>query len=387
MFYMKMKINQRLLNPIKELAESGKLSGILLLIATSISLCLSNIPHTKVYSSFWEHQIGFPFFVTSINHWINDGLMVIFFLLVTLEIKREILKGELSSIHRSLLPIFAALGGMVFPALIYFSFNTQTGDLKGWAIPTATDIAFSLGILSLLGRKVPFGLKVFLTALAIIDDLGAIFIIVIFYSTELHFDMLLSAALILSVLIALNRFKVSKLSFFILLGLPLWYCIFKSGVHATIAGVLLAFTIPLSKIETLEHYLYRPVNYLILPLFALANTAIAISFASLHVIVFSSLGLGIVLGLLLGKPLGIFLLSFIAVKVKMTQLPKSVTWGHLIGIGFAAGIGFTMSLFIANLSFDNVTTLNVSKLSVLLGSILSAIIGLIVLKKTTTPPQ
>lgn len=382
-----MKINQRLLNPIKELAESGKLSGILLLIATSISLCLSNIPHTKAYSSFWEHQIGFSFLVKSINHWINDGLMVIFFLLVALEIKREILKGELSSIRRSLLPISSALGGMAFPALIYFSFNAQTGDLKGWAIPTATDIAFSLGILSLLGRKVPFELKVFLTALAIIDDLGAIFIIAIFYSAELHFDMLLSAALILTVLIALNRFKVSKLSFFILLGIPLWYCIFKSGVHATIAGVLLAFTIPLSKIETLEHHLYRPVNYLVLPLFALANTAIAIPLESLHVIVFSSISLGIVSGLLLGKPLGIFLLSYIAVKAKMTQLPKSVTWGHVIGVGFAAGIGFTMSIFIANLSFDNVTTLNVSKLAVLLGSILSAIIGLIILKKTTTPPQ
>jgi NhaA family Na+:H+ antiporter len=382
-----MKINQSLLNPIKELAESGKLSGILLMIATSISLCLSNIPHTKSYTTFWEHQIGFSFLVASINHWINDILMVIFFLLVALEIKREILKGELSSMRRSLLPIFAALGGIAFPALIYFSFNAQAGDLKGWAIPTATDIAFSLGILSLLGRKVPFGLKVFLTALAIIDDLGAILIIAIFYSTELHFNMLLSSALILSVLIALNRLKVFKLSFFILLGILLWYCILKSGVHATITGVLLGFTVPLSKIEILEHYLYRPVNYLILPLFALANTAIAIPLGSLHVMVFSSISLGIILGLLLGKPLGIFLLSLITVKAKMTQLSQGVTWRHLIGVGFTAGIGFTMSIFLANLSFDNVTTLNVSKLSVLLGSILSAIIGLIILKKTTTPPR
>ena len=375
-----MKINPRILNPIKELAESGKLSGILLLTATAVSLCLSNSSYSEAYISLWEQQIGFSFLVTSINHWINDGLMVFFFLLVGLEIKREILKGELSSIRHSLLPIIAAIGGMVFPALIYFSFNAQTGDLKGWAIPIATDIAFSLGILSLLGNRVPFGLKVFLTALAIIDDLGAIFIIATFFSTELHFDKLLFAFLILSVLVGFNRMRVSKLPLFILLGIPLWYCILQSGVHATLAGVLLAFTIPLSKIEALEHHLHRPVNYLILPLFALANTAIAVPFEYLRLIAFSSVSLGIVSGLFFGKPIGIFLFSLITIKAKLTQLPKSVNWAHLIGVGFTAGIGFTMSIFIANLSFDNGATLNISKLSVLFGSLFSAIMGLIILR-------
>jgi len=300
-----MVVRKHFIHPIKELAENGKLTGLILIFATFFSLLLSNSDHGDSYLKFWSTEIGFHFMHKSILHWINDGLMAIFFLMVGLEIKRELLEGELSTMKQAILPVVAAFGGILFPALIFFLFNSRDPEnLHGWAIPTATDIAFSLGVLSLLGKRVPFTLKIFLTALAIIDDLGAILIIAVFYSHELHIMMIMSAAAVFIILMIMNRMKIKNLYLYLLPGLVLWYCILKSGIHPTVAGVLLALTIPLNKVEEFEHFLHKPVNYIILPVFALANTAISVSIEQAGNLI-APLSLGIIVGLFIGKPAGI----------------------------------------------------------------------------------
>lgn len=369
-----------LLNPIAEMSRKGQLTGILLMTATVFSLAMSNSSLRESYLHLWHISIGAAGYQASISHWINDGLMAIFFFMVGLEIRREVVNGELADIRQSLLPVAAAAGGMAMPALLFLLFNLQNGELLGWAVPTATDIAFSLGVLSLMGKRVPFALKVFLTALAIIDDLGAVLVIAVFYTGTIHFDQLLYGIMIFAVLLTIQRFKVRHLLFYLLPGILLWWFILHSGVHATVAGVLLAFCVPMQTVETLEHALQKPVNYLILPLFALANTAIAFPAAGIAVL-FNSLGLGIITGLFLGKPLGIMLAAWLAVKAGWAQLPKMVSWKKLLAAGCAAGIGFTMSIFIATLAFEDTDTLDGAKLAILVGSLLSGLAGVWLLSR------
>jgi NhaA family Na+:H+ antiporter len=328
-------------------------------------------------------EIGVSFLHKSFLHWINDGLMVIFFLLVGLEIKRELAEGELSSVKQAVLPAFAAIGGMVVPAVIYISINAGSPETQGgWAIPTATDIAFSLGVLSLLGKRVPISLKIFLTALAIIDDLGAILIIALFYTASLDLTMLLAAAGVFAVMVAFNRFGLKNLAFYLFPALFLWYFVLKSGIHPTIAGVLTAFVIPLESGKDFEHRLFRPVNYLILPLFALANTAIPLSVGNLSGL-FTPLALGVILGLFVGKPLGIVFFSYLPSWFRIAERPDGIGFKQIAGLGFTAGIGFTMSIFIASLSFPENEMLNLSKLAIIIGSVLAALTGLIIL--STSP--
>jgi NhaA family Na+:H+ antiporter len=382
-----MSLKKSFINPINELVENGKMVGLLLIGATIFSLSLSNSDFNGSYLRLWDVEVGFSFLHKSLVHWINDGLMAVFFLLVGLEIKREVLTGELASRKQAILPIVAALGGIVVPALIFFLVNANHADnASGWAIPTATDIAFSLGILALLGDRVPFSLKIFLTALAIIDDLGAILIIATVYSQGINVDMLLYAGAILLLLILMNRFNVNKIGLYLIPGVFLWYCILKSGIHPTIAGVLLAFTIPASMAEEFEHQLHNPVNYLILPLFALANTAIEVSFGRLGELL-SPLSIGIVAGLFIGKPLGITIASWIVVKLKVAELPAGVNWKQVVGLGMTAGIGFTMSIFISSLSFELEYQVTIAKLAILLGSLLSAVAGILLLHSFTKKPS
>ncbi|RTL56273.1 MAG: Na+/H+ antiporter NhaA [Sphingobacteriales bacterium] len=368
------------LSPFLEFIHDSRAIGIILLVCTFFSLLMANSGASAAYLQWWNTSISHNNYLPhSVLHWINDGLMAIFFFLVGMEIKREMISGELSSLKKSLLPVLAAFGGMVVPALIFIFFNGKTNYSHGWGIPMATDIAFSLGVASLLGKRVPLGLKVFLTALAIIDDLGAIITIAIFYSTALQWYYLLAAALLLIILLLLNKFKIKFGWWNYLLGLALWFCIFNSGIHATIAGVLFAFTIPLNKLPSLEHKFHDAVNFLILPLFALANTAIIFP-ADISAAVSSSLSLGIIAGLLLGKPLGITLICFLAVKLNIAQLPSKTNWQKLLGVGILAGIGFTMSIFISMLAFDNAAWQDISKIAVLAASLLAMLIGFLWLR-------
>ena len=374
-----MPVRKFIINPIAELAETGKLTGLMLIIATAFSLFLSNSDYGASYLQIWDHEIGFSFLHKSILHWINDGLMPIFFLLVGIEIKREITKGELSDLKQAVLPVGAAIGGIIVPAAFFLVLNYQNlENINGWAIPTATDIAFSLGILSLLGKRVPFALKVFLVALAIIDDLGAIIIIAISYSHDMNVTMMILALAVFVVLLIFSRYRVKSSLLYIAGGGVLWFFVMKSGIHPTIAGVLVAFIVPRELAEDMEHTLTRPVSYFILPLFALANTAIPLSF-NLGEGLFNMLSLGIIAGLLLGKPIGIVGMSLLLKGLKLGKLPSGIRWRHIIGVGFIAGIGFTMSIFIASLSFEEAGPTNISKLAILIGSMLAAIIGAIVL--------
>jgi len=382
-------IKNRIIHPIKSLAAQGKLAGMLLILATLLSLVFSNLEMTQPYPSFWHLHLNILHWNASIIHIINDGLMVIFFLFVGMEIKREFVEGELKGMRKAMLPVMAALGGMIMPGFIYAALNVRDPHLlNGWAIPTATDIAFSLGVLSLLGNRVPFGLKIFLTALAIIDDLGAIIIIALFYTDAEHFHItyLLSAIIIIAVLFILSRKGFFNIYLWILAGIVTWYYILQSGVHATIAGVLIALTIPVDKLKLFEHRLQAPVNYLILPLFALANTAITISADSISGL-FSSVGFGVMAGLFIGKPLGITLASWFAVKLKWCTLPQEITLKMLLGAGMTAGIGFTMSIFIASLSFEEEGLLDAAKIAIILTSAISAMAGLWFLNNTLKPQQ
>ena len=373
----------------KKFFHSSQSSGILLIFCVVVSLLIANSPFGNSFQNILNSTIGFEnlHLNYSVSVWINDGLMAIFFLLVGLEIKRELLEGELSSFKNASLPIFAAIGGMVIPATIFVLLNFNTEFSKGWAIPMATDIAFSLAIIAILGKRVPLSLKIFLAALAIVDDLGAILVIAIFYTNEIHWNYLGYSALIMALLIVLNFLNFKKHIFYLIPGFLLWFCMHHSGIHATIAGVLLAFTIPtniskteMSPLEKLESKLHLPVNFLIMPLFALANTNIMFKTGASEAL-FSTLSLGIIFGLFFGKVLGINLFSFLAIKLKISQLPDKSTWNQMIGVGFLAGIGFTMSIFISLLSFkDHIEIQDEAKLAILLASFLSGITGYFLLK-------
>ena len=373
----------------KKFLHNSQSSGVLLIICVAVSLMIANSSLGPAFQNLLDKEIGTHIFQLNypLSIWINDGLMAIFFLLVGLEIKREILEGELSNFKNASLPIVAALGGMVVPALIYFFFNSGTDYENGWAIPMATDIAFSLAIISMLGKNVPLSLKIFLAALAIVDDLGAIMVIAIFYTDQIHWDYLGLSALMVAVLAILNFLNFKKHIFYIIPGIFLWYFMHHSGIHATIAGVLLAFTIPtnistteISPLEKLEQKLHLPVNFLIMPIFALANTNITFKEGMVDGL-FSSLGYGIMLGLVLGKVIGINLFSFIFIKLKISSLPDKSSWPQMLATGLLAGIGFTMSIFIALLSFKGHTEIQEeAKFAILVASFISAITGFLLLK-------
>ena len=372
-------------------------SGLILLLAAIVALLISNTNFSDLYFKILNTHllIGTENFGLdlSILHWINDALMAIFFFVVTLEIKREFIQGELSKPKQALLPIIGAVGGMAIPALIYIVINLETGySLKGWAIPSATDIAFSIGVLSLLGSRVPLSLKVFLVALAIIDDLGAIIIIAFFYSSELQYNYLLLMLVSFAILLLLNKFNVRKFIPFFFIGLLLWYFTHGSGIHSTIAGVLLAATIPHKKKEKdfslllkLEHILSPYVAFGIMPLFALANAGVVLKDITFNSLL-APIPLGILCGLFFGKQIGVFMFSFISVKLKIAEMPSDSNWIKFYGVGVLTGIGFTMSLFVGNLAFaDHLNDMDGVKIGVLSGSFLSAIVGyfmlLIVSKK------
>ena len=369
--------------------HSSKTSGILLILCVFLSLIIANTSSAEDFQNFLDTKIGTEIFHLnySLSVWINDGLMAIFFLLVGLEIKRELVEGELSDIKKASLPIFAAIGGMLIPALIFIAFNHSTDYKNGWAIPMATDIAFSLAIISLLGKSVPNSLKIFLSALAIVDDLGAIIVIALFYTDSIDWLSLGVCGGITLLLIILNKLKVTKIIFYLVPGLFLWYFMHHSGIHATIAGVILAFTIPtnvsdteISPLEKLEEQLHIPVSFFIMPIFALANTNITFQAEVLDHFV-SPLSLGIIFGLFAGKVLGINLFSFLAIRFKLGELPAFSAWKEMIGVGFLAGIGFTMSIFVSLLAFPgNIENQDISKISVLFASVLSGIVGFIILK-------
>lgn len=375
--------------------ESEKTSGIILILCTMTSIAIANSYFGKDYSDFWHTRIGFDINDTfilmySLEHWINDGLMAIFFLMIGLEIERELYVGELSEPKNASLPIIAAIGGMVAPALLHFLLNRGTETVGGAGIPMATDIAFGLGVLALLGNRVPVSLKIFLTALAIIDDLGAIVVIALFYMGDFSLLYFAMASGIFALLLVLNRSGVMWLPVYLVLGIFMWYFMLKSGVHATISGILLAFAIPFGRGDDkspsyiLQHFLHKPVAFIIMPLFALANTGIALTGNWVEGLVTSN-SLGIFAGLFAGKPLGITLFCLLAVKLGIAQLPNDMSWRHIIGAGFIGGIGFTMSIFIALLAFGNAEIIQSSKISILLTSLLAGTCGFLLLNRNTEP--
>lgn len=375
-----------------EFFESEKVGGVLLLLCTLASLAVANSSLGPRYLGFWHADLA----GMSIQHWINDALMAVFFLFVGLELERELYSGELSDFRAALLPIVAALGGVAVPASIHLAFNGGTAAQPGAGIPMATDIAFALGALALLGSRIPASLKVFLTALAVMDDLAAIVVIAIFYTSGFSPAYLLGALAVLGVLVALNRvFRVMALAPYLVGGALMWFLMLKSGVHATIAGVLLAFAIPFSArtddeqspSHRLEHFLHRPVAFVILPIFALANTGIVIGSGWLEELM-SSNSLGIALGLVVGKPIGILAFSFAAVAAGACRLPADLAWGHICGAGLLGGIGFTMSIFIANLAFPGDAELvNASKMAILAASAGAGGLGLLWLRFACRTPR
>jgi NhaA family Na+:H+ antiporter len=431
-----------LLLPIKNFIEKQTSVGLLLIFSAILAMVFANSPWSQGYHNFWKQEIyiGINEMVIRKNllHWINDGLMSMFFFLVGLELKREIIQGELASLKKSMLPVAAALGGMIFPAAIYFNLNTGMDSISGWGIPMATDIAFALGILYLLGKRVPLSLKVFLTAIAIVDDLGAVIVIALFYTSDLSFFSLSIAAVFFLILIAANRIGIRNTFFYAIMGIGgLWLAILLSGVHATIAAVLAAFAIPISKrvntplflrkvrllsysikslqkepdlkeeereetitntiekfksltrdatppLQRLEHALYPFVSFVVLPLFAFANAGVTITKGSMGFLV-SPVTLGVILGLLFGKFFGVVLFSRLMVWLKIASLPVGVQWKHIYGVGFLAAIGFTMSLFITELAFVNPEFLEQAKIGILSASLLAGIIGYSYLKFITNP--
>lgn len=381
-------------NIFKDFTSSEKNAGLVLLFCTIISMVAANLSFGAAYINFWQLEAGIPALDIHFNitHWINDGLMTIFFLLVGLEIERELYAGELHPLKNALLPLAGAVGGMLAPALIFMAFNFNRDTANGFGIPMGTDIAFALGILSLAGNRVPPAIKILLTAIAIIDDLGSILIIAVFYGSALQYGFLLAAAGIFGFLLLLNRSKVNKVFPYILLGLPMWYCMMRSGIHPTIAGVLLAFACPFagggaaSPSIKLQQYLHLPVAFLILPLFTLANTAIPVNAGSLTGLT-GPHTLGIGFGLLIGKPLGIASAFFVLVKTKLVKMPAGISWYDVAALGCIAGIGFTMSVFITQLAFTADALVQSSKLMILLASFLAGVTGLLLFyfKKKQSP--
>jgi NhaA family Na+:H+ antiporter len=380
-------VKKVIIDPLITFIHDSKSIGIVLLIATALSILLANINSiSSNYISLFHWSIdgtnhhsfdwGIFHLPNSILVIINDLLMAAFFFIAGMEIKRELVTGELASIKQSILPVVAAIGGMLIPALIYSQFSRGTTFMNGWAIPMATDIAFTLGIASLLGNRVPVALKIFITALAIIDDLGAIVVIALFYGGQLKLLYLLLSAVIMIILLSLQKNKVKIGWYTWVLGLALWYAMFNSGIHATVAGVLFAFTIPVKKLAELELSFHTPVYFIIMPLFALANTAIVFPEEGLAALN-NSFSWGIMAGLFIGKPLGIGLACYWMIKQKWANLPSQTNWHQLIGAGILAGIGFTMSIFISMLAFDNNIVQDIAKIAVLVSSILSMIVGYI----------
>lgn len=380
----------RLTRLFLEFLKSEQASGVILILCAAASIAVTNSRFGGGYLEFWHSKIGFAFggfaLKQSVEHWINDGLMAVFFLLIGLEIERELYAGELSSLKKASLPLLAAVGGMAFPALFHFLFNRGTQFQNGIGIPMATDIAFALGVLALLGSKIPASLKVFLAALAIVDDLGAIAIIALFYTDDLSTLYLALALGVFAGLLVLNRLKVHTLWVYLIPGLFMWYFMLKSGVHATVTGVLLAFALPFgdgkkaSPSYRLQHWLHKPVAFFIVPLFALANTGILLGEGVLQGLL-SSNSLGIFTGLFLGKPIGIALMCLLAVWLGISRLPDDLTWKHVTGAGFLGGIGFTMSIFITLLAFSDPGLIQSSKIAVLLTSLLAGATGYVILAR------
>ncbi len=411
-------------NPIREFMHLESSSSVLLLLVTCLTLWWANSDYSNFYFDLLNLEIGFQLglfhLVKSLQHWVNDGLMVIFFFVVGLEIKREMTTGEITTFKKAAFPMFGALGGVIVPALIYYSFNQSSLTASGWAVPMATDIAFAVGILGLLGNRVPFALKIFLLTLAIVDDLVAVIVIALFYTNELDLVSLSYSAAILLMIATLNYSGVRSRLVYVIFGVLFWFAVLKSGVHATIAGVALGLLCPfrsliphqelkdsVSKLvhsstetnssETIEEMrlilreaqspldqlvrtLHLWVAFFIMPLFALFNAGVEFSLSKIPSLFSHPIGLGVVFGLLIGKPLGITLMAFISTRLKIAELPQDVNWGHIVGVGALGGIGFTMALFIGNLSFvDNTPQLTVAKLSILVGSLLSAIAGMLIL--------
>lgn len=362
---------------LKRLLSDNRTTGILLLLCTAVSLLLANLPLGSRYLALWQanwHGLQALHLPHSPIHFINDGLMAVFFLLAGMEIKREWLRGELSTPKKAVLPAAAAIGGMLVPAIIYILLNKSTPYQAGWGIPMATDIAFSLGIIALLGKRVPVALKVFLTALAIIDDLGAIVVIALFYGGAVQWWWLAGCAAVTALLYYLLQNKTRLNWLHMVLGVVLWYSMFNSGIHATVAGVVFALLLPIQQIESLEHQLHKPIYFCILPLFALANTAIRLPDHLLQSLN-SSLSWGIMAGLFIGKPLGVCGTSYLLVKKKYGELPNGTTWKQLAGAGMLAGIGFTMSIFISTLAFADAGMQDIAKIAVLLVSAVSMLAG------------
>ena len=368
-------------NLFKKFFESEKSGGLTLIFCTLLSLILANSFLGNSYLNFWHFQ----FLKHSLEFWINDGLMTVFFLLIGLELERELYNGELSNIKNALLPLSGALGGMLLPAGLFLLLNYNTVTQSGFGIPMATDIAFAVGILSLLGNKVPTSLKIFLTALAVIDDIGAILVIAIFYTKSIIWLNLFVSLFIMGILFVLNRLKINNLMPYLIGGFFMWFFMLNSGVHATITGILLAFVIPFGKGSeksisiVLQNFLHKPVAYFILPLFALANTAIIINSGWERALT-EKYCLGIALGLMIGKPLGIWFFSYLSVKLKICQLPDDLNWKTIFGVGFLGAIGFTMSIFITLLAFTNGAHINNSKIIIILSSLIAGFIGFFTLK-------
>lgn len=373
---------------MRGLLTSEAAGGLILIAVSAVALITANTPLAGPYFALLESHLG----GLSVLHWVNDGLMALFFLLVGLEVKRELLKGELATWSNRLLPGIAALGGMIVPALVFLTCTRGSAEdaLRGWAIPTATDIAFALGVLALLGSRVPASLKIFLTALAIMDDLGAVIIIALFYTSGLHVGALLGGGGVLLLLAGLNRAGVTRLWPYLILGVALWILILKSGIHATLAGVLLALTIPLktkpesseSPLERLEHAIHPWVGFAVIPIFGFANAGV--SFAGFTLLDLTApVSLGVALGLFVGKQIGVFVFSWAAIKGGFAELPAGATWRQFYGVALLCGIGFTMSLFIGLLAFKSPELQNLTKLGVMIGSLLSALVGAGVLLRST----
>ena len=384
---------RRIIKPFEDFFRHESSSGVILIVFSLIAIFLANSPYAVDYERFIHYKLTIGFSNLSLSksllHWVNDGLMVIFFFLVGMEIKRELVVGELNSVKKAALPIGAAIGGMIFPALIYLFINRGTTNITGWGIPMATDIAFALAALSLLGsKKAPEGLAVFLTALAIVDDLGAILVIAIFYTEKVSLMALLMAVVILTALILANKFRIKSVSIYLFMGILLWFALLKSGIHATIAGVLLGMIIPVKStkgcsdrtmLSQLEHALQPWVAFGIMPIFAFANAGVSLDVGRLREIVISPVSIGIIAGLFLGKQMGIFGASYIMLKLKLASLPRKVTIKQLYGASVLGGIGFTMSIFIATLVFQNANVLATAKISIILASLLSAMVGFVLL--------
>ena len=384
-----------MISTIETFLKRESSAGILLIFATVIALLLKNSALSELYTSFLQTHVEIRFGDLQIAKplllWVNDGLMAVFFFLIGLEVKREVIEGHLSSLSQIALPGLAALGGMLVPALVFIAFNKGNSfDMKGWAIPTATDIAFALGVLSLLGKKIPLSIKVFLLALAIIDDLGAIVIIALFYTNELSTGSIIISSVALTILFVMNRFGVASKAAYILVGIVLWVSVLKSGVHATLAGVALAFMIPLnvkasngetfSMSKEMEHGLHYWVAFMILPLFAFVNAGVDLRGISFEQML-GPVPMGIMFGLFIGKQIGVFGFSWLAIKLGLANLPEGSNWMQLYGVSILTGIGFTMSLFVDSLAYnDTQVFLYADKLAILLGSFLSGIVGYIVLK-------